>query len=322
MAVMRKPHFFAGAGLPATLLGAFLLAAASLAVAAPPADGELLSREPCATFPPDYAMYRSRALQQWQSDAAAATKAGLTLRPAADLEAALWSPEDYATRTAYAGFTCERLTYGSGGLRVVAFLWRPADAAGKRLPLIVFNRGGLGETYKLRPNTSFGFYSFVSAGFAVLGTQYRGNDGSEGKESPGAGDIDDVLNLFPLARSLGVLDLERTYMLGFSRGGYVTMRALQRGAKVRAAAVMGAPRSLVTAAPAAPAVTAGVPVPLLVLHGGADGLVPPTEAFEIARLQWAVGQPVEAVIYAGDGHGLAFNGRQSQARIIDWFRRH
>jgi hypothetical protein len=74
------------------LLAVLLIAAAPLVAAAPPADGQLLSREPCATFPPDYAMCRSRALQQWQSDAAAATNAGLTLRPAADLDAALWSP--------------------------------------------------------------------------------------------------------------------------------------------------------------------------------------------------------------------------------------
>lgn len=292
--------------------------------ARPAAASLLQERTPCVMLAGSYADYQQRAVQQWQNDAAAALKAQRALRPQTELAAALWPADEYARRSAYVGFTCERLVYLSDGFKVVAFLWKPASApAAGRLPLIVFNRGGLGEAFKLRPNTWFGFYSYVAAGYAVLATQYRGNDGGEGEESPGSGDIHDVLNLLPLAAELALFDRERVFMLGFSRGGYVTLRALQdgAGAKVRAAAVVGATRSLSQAAATAPTITSGVPVPLLVLHGGADGSVPSTEAVDIARSQWAAGQPGELVVYDGDSHGLTFNQRDRDARVLAWFAR-
>ncbi len=301
--------------------------ATSTAAAANPtpvaAEAPLLrSRTPCAVPPGNYADYQARATQQWQADAAAAKAAGLQLRSQADLPAALWSAEEYAERSTYAGFVCERLTYWSDGLEVVAYFWHPKEPpANGRWPLLVFNRGGLGETFKLRPNTWFGFYSYLRAGYAVLASQYRGNDGGAGQESPGEGDVRDVLNLFPLAQELGGVAIENAVMLGFSRGGYVTLRALAAGAPVRAAAVLGATRSLSRVAPAAPPITQAVPVPLLVLHGGADGSVPPTEALGLWRQQSAAGQPVQLQVFDGDSHGLTFNQRERDAEVLAWFTR-
>lgn len=283
----------------------------------------LQSRTPCVMPAANFADYQARAAQQWQADAAAAKAAGLRLRPQAGLPAALWNADEYALRSTYAGFVCERLTYLSDGLEVVAYFWHPAAVPpGGKWPLLVFNRGGLGETFKLRPNTWFGFYSYVRAGYAVLATQYRGNDGSAGQESPGDGDIRDVLNLFPLARELGGVAVEDAVMLGFSRGGYVTLRALAAGAPVRAAAVLGATRSLTRVAPASPVVTQAVPVPLLVLHGGADGSVPPSEALELWRQQSAAGHPVELQLFDGDSHGLTFSQRERDAAVLAWFSRY
>ena len=280
----------------------------------------LRSRTPCAMPEGKYAEYQARALQQWQTDDNAAKAAGLQLRPQSELLPALWTAAEYSERNKYVGFVCERLTYLSDGLEVVAFFWHPkASPVSGKWPLLVFNRGGLGETFKLRSNTWFGFYSYVRAGFAVLASQYRGNDGGAAQESPGDGDVRDVLNLFPLAHELGGVDLDRAVMLGFSRGGYVTLRALAAGAPVRAAAVLGATRSLVRIAPAAPEMSKGVPVPLLVLHGGADGSVPPSEALEIWRQQMAGGQPAQWHVFDGDSHGLTFSQRERDAEVLAWF---
>lgn len=311
-------------GLPGVAVG-WLLAVGLATAAVPSASGAplLRSRTPCVMPPANFADYQTRAAQQWQADAAAAHAAKLWMRPAAELPAALWSADEYALRSAYAGFVCERLSYMSDGLEVVAYFWHPAALPrGGQWPLLVFNRGGLGETFKLRPNTWFGFYGYVQAGYAVLATQYRGNDGSAGQESPGDGDVRDVLNLFPLAQELGGVAVGGAVMLGFSRGGYVTLRALAAGAPVRAAAVLGAPRSLARVAPAAYAMTQAVPVPLLVLHGGADGSVPPSEAVELWRQQSAAGQPVQLQVFAGDSHGLTFNQRERDAAVLAWFRRY
>lgn len=283
----------------------------------------LRSRTPCAMPEGKYAEYQARALQQWQTDDNAAKAAGLQLRPQSELLPALWTAAEYSERNKYVGFVCERLTYLSDGLEVVAFFWHPkASPVSGKWPLLVFNRGGLGETFKLRSNTWFGFYSYVCAGFAVLASQYRGNDGGAAQESPGDGDVRDVLNLFPLAHELGGVDLDRAVMLGFSRGGYVTLRALAAGAPVRAAAVLGATRSLVRIAPAAPEMSKGVPVPLLVLHGGADGSVPPSEALEIWRQQIAGGQPAQLHVFDGDSHGLTFSQRERDAEVLAWFSRY
>lgn len=280
----------------------------------------LRSRTPCAMPEGKYAEYQARALQQWQMDEAAAKAAGLRLRPQSEVLPALWTAAEYSERSKYSGLVCERLIYLSDGLEVVAFFWHPkALPLSGKWPLLVFNRGGLGETFKLRPNTWFGFYTYVRAGFAVLASQYRGNDGGAGQESPGDGDVRDVLNLFPLAHELGGVDLDRAVMLGFSRGGYVTLRALAAGAPVRAAAVLGATRSLVRIAPAAPEMSKGVPVPLLVLHGGADGSVPPSEALEIWRQQMAGGQPAQLHVLDGDSHGLTFSQRERDAEVLAWF---
>jgi dipeptidyl aminopeptidase/acylaminoacyl peptidase len=283
----------------------------------------LRSRTPCVMPEGNYAEYQTRALQQWQTDDAAAKAAGLRLRPQSQLLPALWTAAEYTERNKYAGMVCERLTYLSDGLEVVAFFWHPkARPAKGKWPLLVFNRGGFGETFKLRPNTWFGFYTYVHAGFAVLGSQYRGNDQGAGQKSPGDGDVRDVLNLFPLAQELGGVDVDRAVMLGFSRGGYVTLRALAAGAPVRAAAVLGATRSLASIAPAAPEMFKAVPVPLLVLHGGADGSVPPAEALEIWRQQIAGGQPAQLHIFDGDSHGVTFSQRERDEEVLAWFARY
>ncbi len=305
-----------------SVAGVLLLLWAGLA-AAGGGTPVLRSRTPCSMPEGKYAEYQTRALQQWQTDDTAAKAAGLRLRPQSELLPALWSAADYTERNKYVGFVCERLTYLSDGLEVVAFFWHPKKppATGK-WPLLVFNRGGFGETFKLRPNTWFGFYTYVHAGFAVLGSQYRGNDEGAGQKSPGDGDVRDVLNLFPLAQELGGVDVDRAVMLGFSRGGYVTLRALAAGAPVRAAAVLGAPRSLASIAPAAPEMSKAVPVPLLVLHGGADGSVPPSEALEIWRQQIAGGQPAQLHVFDGDSHGLTFSQRERDAEVLAWFASH
>ncbi len=72
-----------------------------------------------------------------------------------------------------------------------------------------------------------GFYEFVSNGFVVVASQYRGADGGEGKEEYGGADIADVLNLIPLAKSLGYADMKNVFMFGNSRGGMMTYLALK-----------------------------------------------------------------------------------------------
>jgi dipeptidyl aminopeptidase/acylaminoacyl peptidase len=330
----------------ASVASAAPAAAASLAGGA--ANGEILARARCDWPSDSYREYRVRALAQWREDAAAAQRAGLAIRPEADLGTVLLDESTWRGRRNYRDYVCERLLYASDGLAVVAYLWRPAKVEGRQLPLIVFNRGGNGEQQKLRPNTQFGFWRFVQADYVVLGTQYRGNDGGDGRESWADGDVRDVLNLFPLAEKLGFVDPKNAFMLGYSRGGLVTALALQRGAPVNAAAVVGGlfdltalarvrPEIEMLAAGALPGMPSNVAlktlsavewperigVPLLLLHGGADGVLDAgSQSLAFARALQDRKKPYSVVVYEGDTHGLTFNAADRDQRILEWFARH
>ena len=56
----------------------------------------------------------------------------------------------------------------------------------------------------------------------------------------------DVLNLIPLARSLGYIDMHHVFMLGWSRGGMMTYLTLQYHMPVNAVAVGGGLTDLVS----------------------------------------------------------------------------
>ena len=191
------------------------------------------------------------------------------------------------------------------------------DVAGKRLPLIIFNRGGNREFSKLTPRTKWGFFDYVVSGFVVIGSQYRGNDGGQGKEEFGGADVDDVMNLVPLVQSLGYVDMNNVFVLGWSRGGMMTLLALKRGLAVNAAAVGGALADLVSeraqrssmeqvfkelipnfATHADEALRdrsavywpERIKVPLLMLQGGADWRVDPLHNASGARPETAGGR--------------------------------
>ncbi len=190
-------------------------------------------------------------------------------------------------------------------------------------------------------------HRLASEGFVVLASQYRGYDGGEGKDEVGGADTDDVLNLFPLARSLGYVDMGRVFMFGFSRGAQMTLQAIRRGAPVRAAAVVGAPTDLWLSFRENPRVRdlvvsnwAGgearleenmlersavrwadkLNVPLLIFQGGADPAVSPNQALALAQKMEEAGNLYELVVYARDDHFVTRNHEDRLRRAIDWFK--
>jgi dipeptidyl aminopeptidase/acylaminoacyl peptidase len=280
----------------------------------------------------------------------AAKREGFHLEIPADISPGLLSPEAFERHRAYAGFECRRITYLSDGLQVVGFLWKPQDTTGKQFPLIIYNRGGSREFSKLTPWLRFGFYPYVSQGFVVLASQYRGNDGGEGHEEYGGVDVRDVLNLMPLAQSLGYIDMHNVFMLGWSRGGMMTYLALKHNMPVNAVAVGGGLSNLVSEGKRRPTLmhvwrtlnhdfekrgeallrersavywAEKINVPVLILHGGADWRAEPMrQAQAFANRLHELGQTYELIIYPDDDHGLSLNRADSDRRVVAWFRRH
>ena len=243
-----------------------------------------------------------------------------------------------------------KIKYMSDGLKVSGFIYKPKETAGKKLPAVIWNRGGAGDDTVIGAANYLHFYEMhrlASEGFVVLASQYRGYDGGEGRDEVGGADTDDVLNLFPLARALGYVDMGRVFMFGFSRGAQMTLQAIRRGAPVRAAAVVGAPtdmwlsfrenprlRDLITAnwaggearleqnmlersaARWADKLTA----PLLIFQGGADAAVSPDQALALAQKMEEAGNLYGLVVYARDDHFVTRNHEDRLRRAVEWFK--
>jgi dipeptidyl aminopeptidase/acylaminoacyl peptidase len=314
-------------------------------------DGTIVEQTPCA--PSSVSTYEqyAEAFKRFQTrEVEAAQREGFHMELPTDISPRLVNREEFERRRAYAGFECRRIMYLSDGLKVVGFLWKPQDTAGKQFPLIIFNRGGNREFGKLTPWSHFGFYTYVSNGFVVLASQYRGNDGGEGREEYGGADVRDVLTLLPLAQSLGYVDMHNIFMLGWSRGGMMTYLALKHNMPVNAVAVGGGLTDLVSEGKRRPALAnvwrelspgfekrgeallrersavywaEQINVPVFILHGGADWRAEPmSQAQAFAKRLQELGKTYELIIYPDDDHGLSLNRADSDRKIVEWFRRY
>jgi dipeptidyl aminopeptidase/acylaminoacyl peptidase len=315
----------------------------TLAVAGPVAAGvspDLLLREPCNNSNGDYAPYVERQLTTYRQEAAAAAKQGLTMRDESSARAGLLTKKEYAERHGRDAVVCERLTYRSDGLKVIGYLWRDARPVKKPQPIIVFHRGGVQQDSQLRPNTQFGFYRFVKAGYVVIGTQYRSNDGGEGR---------DVLKIIEIAKTLDGVDATNIFALGYSRGAMEALLAATRGAPFRAVATVGLPADMLSSFKASPPRAAvygklipnfdadpeaalkarsalywadQIQMPLLLIAGSADPLVAAhSNSIPMAARLGELKKTYELLIYEGDSHGVMINARDRDSRVIAWFQR-
>lgn len=151
-----------------------------------------------------------------------------------------YSKEDYAYAQSSPRTECFRIEYRSDGLKVIGFLVRPRNPASTRFPVVIFNRGGFSDRGKIESFNLVDFTRLAEDGFVVLASQYRGNDGGEGREELGGSDLDDVSNLLETAKSLPYADTKNVFMYGVSRGGMMTFLELKKNFPINAAAVVGA----------------------------------------------------------------------------------
>lgn len=130
----------------------------------------------------------------------------------------------------------QRVTYWSDDLRIVSYIATPVLKSNKKFPLVVWNRGGnraLSASTDQDIRSKIGW--IASHGFFVMASNYRGSPGSEGKEEYGGKDVDDILNLLPLAKKFPEADLQHIGMIGFSRGGMMTYLVLKKTPRIKIA---------------------------------------------------------------------------------------
>jgi dipeptidyl aminopeptidase/acylaminoacyl peptidase len=340
--------------LAVTLCGSVFaqnVAATKSAAATNVADGTIVAEEACnITLATNYDEYKKLRTQFYLEEVKLAKAEGITMKQVPDLTPYMLTREEFEQRLAWNGTDCRRITYMSDGLKVKGFIWKPKDTAGKKLPLLIYNRGGNLEFGKLHPWSMGGFRYWVSRGFVVIASQYRGNDGGEGKEEFGGADVNDVLNLFPLAKSLGYVDMNNAFMMGASRGGMMTYIAIRRGAPINAAAISASNTDLELADKARPGFVDQIyaklmpgfrndpqaamrersavywadkiDVPVMIHHGGADWRVQPSQSLAIARKLQEYGKTYSLHIYENDDHMFTLNAPDSDRRFEAWIRQH
>ncbi|WP_199613633.1 alpha/beta hydrolase family protein [Paenibacillus alkalitolerans] len=238
-----------------------------------------------------------------------------------------------------------RIEYLSDGYKVVGFIIKQREINGKT-PLLIYNRGGAEERGLINHNVLIFLSYFVRKGFVVLTTQYRGNDGGEGQDRWGGDDINDVLNLMRVAEKLDYVDMSKKVMLGQSRGGLMTYLALKKKAELNAAVVINGPSNMIDLYYQREEVMkeildrlVGDPVrdkkeytersaiywaeeinvPVLIIHGEKDLMVPVSQAREMIKKLEEYKKKYRYLELSGTGHFVKDRWEELRKEIIEFF---
>jgi dienelactone hydrolase len=237
------------------------------------------------------------------------------------------------------------------GLEIPAYLTLPppsATAGAGKPPLIVLPHGGPG----IRDDYTFDFLTqfLASRGYAVLRPQFRGSAGfGRAFEKAGFGEWGgkmqtDLLDGVAALATSGDVDSRRVCIVGTSFGGYAALAAatlhpdayecaaafagisdlgVLLGEEMRAYGPGAAPaedlRRLLGKAPktlldsTSPArLAAKATIPVLLIHGDKDTVVPIEQSQRMVRAMQAAGRPVQMVTLVDENHYLTHSATRTQ----------
>ncbi len=235
-----------------------------------------------------------------------------------------------------------KIRYRSDGLEITGYISRPK--AEEKLPILIFNRGGNRDfgTHK-----NFRYQQYLAAnGYIVLSTQLRGNSYSEGKDEMGGKDLNDILQLIEIAKTLNFAIADKIGVYGISRGGLNTYQISRLSDDIAAIAVVGAPTDPRLDFAARPEMYTQVfkelvgdtltnkaaydyrsPLlwadeinePTLILHGADDWRVTPQNAKLMIEKFTALNKEFDYQIIEGGDHGLNTHRALRNEKVIGWF---
>jgi dipeptidyl-peptidase 4 len=215
-------------------------------------------------------------------------------------------------------------------------LLKPTLAPGQKAPVFVQVYGGPGAGRQVTQAWGGPLQQYlVQRGWIVFSIDNRGTpDRGKGFEDPiyramSGVEVDDQLTGVNWLKAQDFVDPKRIAVYGWSYGGYMTLRLLERAPGVFAAGVSGAPvtkwelydthyteRYMGTPQTDAAAYAKSSPIehadkladPLLLIHGMADdNVVFENSTALMAKLQ-AAGKPFETMVYPGQTHRVAGPG--------------
>lgn len=239
-----------------------------------------------------------------------------------------------------------RINYRSRGLSIAGFIVEPKKKKDK-LPCIIWNRGGSKDFSAIVIATCYTrMASLARQGYILFASQYSGGPGSEGIDDWGGENIEDVLVLRNIIKEWPGANSNVIGMIGGSRGGLMTYRALSLVKWIKAAVVYAAPADEVNS----PKFRKGWrehqvslygkskqeqikrsalywpekiynKTPLLIMHGSADCRVNAKDSIRMAEKLYEQKVPFRFVVYEGADHGLTEFKDESNKQIYSWFER-
>ena len=234
----------------------------------------------------------------------------------------------------------QRITYTSDGLSITGIM---AEPSGTPKGIVIYNRGGSGNYGILTVHAVMRqFVPLARAGYLVVGSNYRGNDGSEGQDEFGGRDVEDVIALYNLMK----IDATPPFIIGHSRGGMMTYLLLKKGLQARATIAIAAVSDVrgwnqtrsemrekiykrfipnfeaheeaSLAERSAICWPEAISCPLLLLHGTGDDRVPPTQSEDLASALELLGNPHKLMLYEGGNHALTRHWDAVMKETLEW----
>jgi carboxymethylenebutenolidase len=212
-----------------------------------------------------------------------------------------------------------RESFISGGQRIAVELFGPGGTEG-RLPAVIMLHGADGLSSNTRYRT--GAKAIAGAGFRVFLVHYL--DRTQERRAAFATVFqhfvrwtDTVRDAVAFVASHPDVDSSRIGLVGISLGAALglAIAGTERRIKALVDYFGPLPQGAVMAHARLP--------PTLILHGGADGVVPVANAYAIEALLKEQGVAYDIKVYAGQGHG--FHGAaqdDATARVLEFLRRH
>ncbi len=133
----------------------------------------------------------------------------------------------------------EKIVYLSDGYKVAGYLAYPRFISpGKKLPCIMWNRGGSKKRGVIDAFTARGIYGLMASwGYVIFASSYRGSIEGEGEDEFGGSDVNDIINLVHAAEDFPFADIQTWGIEGWSRGGMMTYLTLKQLSIFKAAVI-------------------------------------------------------------------------------------
>jgi alpha/beta superfamily hydrolase len=157
------------------------------------------------------------------------------------------------------------------------------------------------------------FHAFARQGFSVLRFNFRGVGRSQGVYDRGEGELSDAASALDWMQSINP-NAPYCWIAGFSFGAWIGMQLLMRRPEIAAFVSVSPPAGMFDFSFLAPCPTSG-----LVLHGGADQLIPEANVRKlIDKLQHQRDIVIDYRLVAGANHFFTEHMDELGAEVEDY----